>query len=351
MKKFFAALTKSKHKKESTATQNAPAPQRIRHLDKQLIKACQHKDPIKIYSYLTQGANPNVELEVGEGNTLIQLLENRLKLQIWCETPQWKEVIFSCLKLLVEHGANIESTNLLQDTPLAMVIYNKSWVEYLLDKGANPNKPNFRGVTPLMYCNSYRELEILKLCIKHNGKINLVAKDGMTVLYDAVVHAIKDDNYITALFLLKAGANPHCVHRGKSADVSLEEYVYQKVKKRPELLQNPKFIEFQQELQHCMAIYAKRESVAAIRKYARLLHQGHYQRGTDVRPAQASWQHLPKDILCKITIHCAEDKANSLSEREKLQTAMHFFNRPSVTATSQQADHDFVEKICIAKTM
>jgi len=57
-----------------------------------------------------------------------------------------------------------------------------SGIKTLLEKGANPNKTNKWGMTPLSVACHKKNLEVVELLLKHGAKLNIVDKQGKTPL-------------------------------------------------------------------------------------------------------------------------------------------------------------------------
>jgi FOG: Ankyrin repeat len=60
------------------------------------------------------------------------------------------------VKLLLDHGAQVNAKNLMGETPLHLAVPYKDSVEILLSRGADKRLKNFAGRTPLDYCMGYR---------------------------------------------------------------------------------------------------------------------------------------------------------------------------------------------------
>src|SRR4030095_10232332 len=74
-------------------------------------------------------------------------------------------------ELLIKHGADIDPVDEeYQSTPLGMAARwgHVAMVEYLLGKGAYPNKSGARWSTPLAWARKKGHAEIEKILLKHN---------------------------------------------------------------------------------------------------------------------------------------------------------------------------------------
>ena len=94
-----------------------------------------------------------------------------------------------------------------QDTLLVDYLYNKTdiaRIKELIDKGADVNKKNQFGTTPLEYACKTGNLEVAKLLIEHGAKINEKIEHNKTVLIDALV---ENNDYELVKYLLQQGAD------------------------------------------------------------------------------------------------------------------------------------------------
>lgn len=93
------------------------------------------------------------------------------------------------VKFLVEHGADITETGRDGNTPLIAACLSgfkdPSLVTYLLEKGADPNVKNVRGTTALHLAAEKGCLETVKELIKHGAHLEVVDKEGLTPLQRA----------------------------------------------------------------------------------------------------------------------------------------------------------------------
>ncbi len=103
-----------------------------------------------------------------------------------------------------------------EDSLLSVAITYPEALQYLLEKGYNPNHQNAFGKTPLMYAAQYNQVESVKLLLKNGANTNLatiipedtcyytLTKSGMTALHYAARYSSKE----VIELLLTAGANP-----------------------------------------------------------------------------------------------------------------------------------------------
>ena len=94
------------------------------------------------------------------------------------------------VKLLVEHGADIDAQNDVGRSALfyAALFGQKEAVEYLLEKGANANITTAQGKTPLMMAVQEGFVHVVKVLLKHNAEVDLKDREGQTALSIAARH-------------------------------------------------------------------------------------------------------------------------------------------------------------------
>ena len=76
--------------------------------------------------------------------------------------------------------------------------FGRRSVELLLGRGADPNRPDARGKTPLMQCVSWELPTLPKMLLAHGAKVDAADPAGRTALMQA---AAKDDRALVALLL------------------------------------------------------------------------------------------------------------------------------------------------------
>lgn len=105
---------------------------------------------------------------------------------------------------------------------LASYIGQKQSVEYLIEKGADPNAVarNDTGFTPLTGAASNNHNEIAKILVKNGADVNYSYEGGFTPL----IHAAESGNLELAEFLLQNGADPNARNaEGKTAKIFAQE--------------------------------------------------------------------------------------------------------------------------------
>jgi ankyrin repeat protein len=115
-------------------------------------------------------------------------------------------------RFLLDHGADPNTATRLQDdpepTPVIEITYyveDSGYMKALLDHGADPNTVVGGANGTLLFMPlADRRLEHIKLLVEHGADVNHRAKFNETPLRQAVL----GDEYKTALFLLRAGADP-----------------------------------------------------------------------------------------------------------------------------------------------
>ena len=119
--------------------------------------------------------------EVGGGN------EAQLLLLECCSKNQSSEVE-EIVQQLILNGAELDESNKLGQTPLAVAAYNKNhrMVECLTKAGVDVNSRDNEGLTPIMYACQNNDDRTVEILLKY--KPDLLTRDGSG--YSAVNHAI-----------------------------------------------------------------------------------------------------------------------------------------------------------------
>jgi len=86
------------------------------------------------------------------------------------------------VKYLVEHGADVNKENKDGDTPLIIAWQDEEIVKYLIEHGADINIENEYGNTPLIEAYERNNQNIIKYLIKHGADVNKKNKNGDTPL-------------------------------------------------------------------------------------------------------------------------------------------------------------------------
>lgn len=128
-------------------------------------------------------------------------------------------------KFLDEPGSVIVNTKRdgTGETALHIVVARRdeTWLSYLLQKGANPNLADRKGVTPLMLATQLGFVEGAARLIKNKASVDGTNRGGETPL----IRAVQLRNPEMVRVLLKAGANPD--KRDAIAGLSAREYAAQ----------------------------------------------------------------------------------------------------------------------------
>lgn len=128
-------------------------------------------------------------------------------------------------KYLNEPGSVIVNTRRdgTGETALHIVVARRddTWLNYLLQKGANPNLADRKGVTPLMLATQIGFADGAARLIKHKAIVDGTNRSGETPL----IRAVQLRNPEMVRLLLKAGANPD--KRDAVAGLSAREYAAQ----------------------------------------------------------------------------------------------------------------------------
>jgi uncharacterized protein len=128
-------------------------------------------------------------------------------------------------KFLNEPGTVIVNTKRdgTGETALHIVVARKdeTWLSYLLQKGANPNLSDRKGVTPLMLATQLGFVEGAARLIKAKANVDGANRSGETPL----IRAVQLRNPELVRLLLKSGANPD--KRDAVAGLSARDYAAQ----------------------------------------------------------------------------------------------------------------------------
>jgi ankyrin repeat protein len=89
--------------------------------------------------------------------------------------------------------------------------------EILLNAGANPDIPNFFGITPLMYGSKYGNIEVCKILIDYGASLDLQDKYGST----ALMQGIGSGSIEIVDMLIQAGADLSIKDKNKDTALDL----------------------------------------------------------------------------------------------------------------------------------
>ena len=190
-------------------------------LDRELIKAAQQNNVAEISRLLSQGADPNAKASATMSMSFTQRLKRRLLhpsertptgwqtaalplLLRGDDSPNRPPDLVPALKVLLNHGADINATDENGDTPLMIALAdgNKPVTVVLLEHGVDVNRHNIYGGTALIL---YANVDDVNLLLKHGVDIDAVDGEGCTALLMAVDRGDVD----MAMNLLRHGANRH----------------------------------------------------------------------------------------------------------------------------------------------
>jgi uncharacterized protein len=105
-------------------------------------------------------------------------------------------------------------------TALHIVVQRQdaTWVGFLLQKGANPNIADDKGITPLMLAAQLGFIDGVDWLLGKGARIDATNRGGET----ALILAVHNKNIVMVRALLKAGANPD--KRDHLAGMSARDY-------------------------------------------------------------------------------------------------------------------------------
>jgi ankyrin repeat protein/mRNA-degrading endonuclease RelE of RelBE toxin-antitoxin system len=170
---MIAMMSKHEHSaEEKQYTEQEQEKQKI--LGPQLLAACVAGKMQQVRRLLKDGADPNSMYAVNEmGSTPLHIATSHDSLEM--------------VKLLVEHGADMEARDHQGNTPFffACVPKENSIMEYMLDQGANINMRTAQGGTALGMACYNGDLKKVTLLLNKGVDINLANNQGKTALHAA----------------------------------------------------------------------------------------------------------------------------------------------------------------------
>lgn len=121
-------------------------------------------------------------------------------------------------EMLNEPGSTIVNTRDITsgDTGLHLVVARSDalWIRFLLQRGADPNIRNKKGITPLQLATAMGFAEGVEALIKGGASVNVSDQTGETPL----IAAVHSRNVAIVRLLLEKGADPdHYDNSGRSA--------------------------------------------------------------------------------------------------------------------------------------
>jgi len=140
---------------------------------------------------------------------------------------------FGLAKFLLDNGANIDKGDTFGKTPLMRAAANCSIekMSFLLENGANPDAMDQNNGTALKLASEYGHIEAVRLLVENKASLDL---GGMT----ALLHALRNRHAEVAKFLVKSGADVNMADKeGKTAlmwaapwaDVDVAKIILEKV--------------------------------------------------------------------------------------------------------------------------
>ena len=155
---------------------------------------------VEVVKYLCYKCGADVELmglfEVPEDKVV------RYVTPLWCAAVQGRIEI---LKILIKKGANINSMCNTGSTAVrsACIMANEDTVKFLVRRGVDILRPNFRGETCLM--NSVQSVTLCEFLLDNGAITDAQDSKSRTALH----YAIEKDCYDTVRLLIARGANPY----------------------------------------------------------------------------------------------------------------------------------------------
>lgn len=110
---------------------------------------------------------PKVESLLANGVDVNSLDDNKWSALHFAVQVQSIDIV----ETLVDHGANIEASDKHGNTPLNKAVFcyrgDGAIIEFLLNKGADPTKKNYHGVTPEELASNIANYDALKFFVGH----------------------------------------------------------------------------------------------------------------------------------------------------------------------------------------
>ena len=127
------------------------------------------------------------------------------------DTPLHRAVTRNVIALLLERGANINARNRMGETPLHCATGNYEAVEILLDKGADIEAITYRGNTLFHEAVLSNNIEVVRLLLSLGMDIEATNIKGNTVLHEAVLN---NNNIEVVRLLLSLGMDIEATNIG-----------------------------------------------------------------------------------------------------------------------------------------
>ena len=166
------------------------------NLDSMLYDAALKGDFESVRRFIDMGANVNST--DSSGNTIIY----RLSL-----LPNLSMDQLNCINYILIKGADVNKENYNGYTPLtahlSSNLFNKELLDRLMKNNAEINSPDFDGDTPLHFAVMNNNFEAVEYLLENGANTNVKNKDGITPLHIAV----KEKNYDITAKLLSSGAD------------------------------------------------------------------------------------------------------------------------------------------------
>lgn len=180
----------------------APAP---------IITATIYSDTLMVYTLLDNGAKPDI---IDSTNGMTPLLYAISKKN------------YEICHLLLDYGAN-PNLNTYNITPIDQAIYSKTdttIIKLLIKYGANINSENEQGLTPLMLCIKYQNLQAAKILIQKHASCQYISSKNNL---NAIEYAIKLRNKTFVNFFIH-----HCKKNLNQEYKTALKYDYQYAAKK-----------------------------------------------------------------------------------------------------------------------
>jgi ankyrin repeat protein len=137
--------------------------------------------PVDIFAVVQAGTAEDLAVQLGKnGNLKVRDPANKTLLMLAAERGH-----LGMVKLLEKHGANVNAEDPETALGLASTHGFSEIVEYLLEKGADPNLPDVNRTPPLMPACRNGHTDIVRSLLKYGAQVNWQNVNGCTPLMDS----------------------------------------------------------------------------------------------------------------------------------------------------------------------
>lgn len=178
-------------------------PQPSYHNPTPFVLSAQHGHKDVVQYFLDQYSN---SIDINHAATIVSITTKK---KVHCATALWAASTgghLEIVKLLVEHGAEVNKPTLTLSTPLRGASFHGHLdvMEYLLKSGAEINTPNCIGQSPLCIAAMRGQLSAVKYLVEHGANKHQKTINGYSVMHLAATKGRVD----IVKYLLSIGLSP-----------------------------------------------------------------------------------------------------------------------------------------------